>query len=67
LNDLSSNPPVSEIIHGTKSDAAGVSPPSVSGAVAQPASSSVLIPTTASPLSADFREMILKVSSKVLP
>src|SRR5690606_33147688 len=65
LNELSSNPPVSEIMQGRKSDAPGVSPPS-SGGVAQPASRRLLTPTTARPLSAVLREMILKVSSKVL-
>ena len=66
LNDLSSKPPASETMQGRKSLAAP--PPSVSsGAAAQPASTIALVPIRAMPLVMRLREVILKVSSKMLP
>src|SRR3712207_4179316 len=72
LNELSSKPPASDTMQGTKSLAAppvaspvGSSPASGGGA-AQPASSRALAPSVARPATV-FREVILKMSSKMLP
>src|SRR6478735_1796381 len=66
LNDLSSNPPESETMQGTKSEAAAPpddSPPS-SGAEAQPASRSAAL-SAASPPMAALRVVIVKMTSKI--
>jgi hypothetical protein len=63
---LSSNPPASETIQGRNFGAAAFVLLAF-GADAHPVSSIALVPSSARPLNTAFREVILKVSSKVLP